>query len=150
MANYNYTPGGTSDVDKLRLLIPDRLNSDYLPPGIFSDEELDSEMDIWGSIFLAAASCCEQIAMDKAKQAILVSLEAGSGGSSGGRQLVTIDKRRVPEFFLKRAEELKKAEAELSDQPSEYVDSVDYFVTRYGETFVDYVGNVSSIDDWDL
>jgi hypothetical protein len=137
MATYNYTPGGTSDVDKLRLLIPDRLTNDYSPPAVFSDEELQSEMDIWGDLFSAAASCCEQIAMDKAKQALLVSLEAGSGGSAGGRQLVSIDKRQVPGFFLKRADMLRQAAA---GEPVEYIDSFDYYVTRFGEDLSEYIG----------
>lgn len=145
MATYNYTPGGTSDVDRLRLLIPDRLNPDYLPPAVFSDEELDSSMAIWENLFLAAASCCEIIAMDKAKQAILVTLEAGSGGSSGGRQLVTIDKRRVPEFFLKRAAEFK---AIVASEVIEYIDSFDYYVTHYGESLGDYVGNDFRREPW--
>lgn len=136
MASYNYTPGGTSDVDKLRLLIPDRLNPDLQPPGVFTDEELEAEMGIWDDLFLAAASCCEQLAMDKAKQAIILTLEAGSGGSSGGRQLVTIDKRQVPDFFLKRAALLREA----AINPVEYVDSFDYFISRYGEDWSEYVG----------
>lgn len=136
MASYNYTPGGSADVDRLRLLIPDRLNENFLPPAVFSDEELTSEMEIWDDLFYAAASCCEQIAMDKAKQAITMTLEAGSGGSSGGRQLVTIDKREIPKFFLDRAKMLREA----ASNPVEYVDSFDYTVTRYGEDKSEYVG----------
>lgn len=147
MATYNYTPGGTSDVDRLRLLIPDRLNPDILPPAVFSDEELDSSMAMYGDIFWAAAGCCEIIAMDKAKQAMVVTLEAGSGGSSGGRQLVTIDKRQIPEYFLKRAAALKEAAAAASEV-SEYVDSFDYYVTHYGESIGEYVGNDIRREPW--
>ena len=143
---YNYTPGGTSDVDKLRLLIPDRLNKDFSPPAVFSDEELNSEVSIWSDIFQAAASCCQQIAMDKAKQAIYVQIEAGSAGTGGGRQTVTIDKSKVPGFFLKRADTLLKA----SIEPFESIDSFDYLVTHFGEIESEYVGNgESTVDAWD-
>jgi len=147
MANYTYTPGGNTNVDYLRLLIPDRLNNDVLPPAVFTDEELDAEIVLWGDLFSAAASCCEQIAMDKAKQAMIVTLEAGSGGSAGGRQLVSIDKRQVPKFFLDRAKALK--EAAVNDV-GENVDSFDYYVTHFGENRGQGVGNGELlVDPWD-
>jgi hypothetical protein len=143
---YTYTPGGTSNVDYLRLIIPDRLNDDLRPPAVFTDEELEASLTLWGDIFSAAASCCEQIAMDKAKQAMVVTLEAGSGGSAGGRQLVTIDKRQVPTFFLQRAKELKQA---AQDAVAEHVDSFDYLVNHYGEIVASYVGNeMRLVDPW--
>lgn len=146
MATYNYTPGGTSDVDKLRLLVPDRPNKDFTPPAVFSDEELDAEMSIWSDLFLAASSCCEQIAMDKAKQALYVQIEAGSAGTGGGRQVITIDKRQVPKYFLDRAKMLKEAAVEAYES----IDSVDYLVTHFGEVEGEYVGNEgSTIDSWD-
>ena len=146
MATYTYTPGGSSDVDKLRLLVPDRTNPNFTPKAVFSDEELNAEMSIWGDLFQAAASCCEQIAMDKAKQAIYLQIEAGSAGTGGGRQVVTIDKRRIPEFFLKRADMLREAAVEAFES----ISSFDYLITHFGEVEGEYEGNEgSTVDPWD-
>ena len=123
--SYTYDITGTAAKDKLRLIIPDRVNLGYDPPAVFQDEELATFLGIYGSIVLAAAGACEVIAMDAAKQAISVSLPTG----------LSFNKSQIPSYFLQRAKMFREQEMAVG---VEEVDYFDYHISPQGDDESEY------------
>ncbi len=132
MANnpkYEYNIPAQNNVDRVRLMIPDRPIAREHDPAVFSNEELQEFLTIEGeNIKLAAADACEVIAMDRAKQAISVSINSG----------MSISKTSIPQYFLKRAQMLRETELK---EPWEHIDSFNYAIDELGEDHTLYVGD---------
>jgi hypothetical protein len=123
--SYSYDLTRKNDVDKLRLMIPDRIYDGYDPPAMFEDEELEMLREQYGDLFRTAAGACEIIAMDMAKQAIAVSLPVG----------MSINKGQVPSYFLQRAKTLYQNSV---DSAYEVIDSFDYYINKFGYDLSEY------------
>lgn len=76
MANYNYTHGGATDRNRLRLLIGDHrgTNGTSSTGWLFSDEELDDILTLCPGSLTNAAALCLSVRMNR---------EAMSSGVSG-------------------------------------------------------------------
>ena len=126
---FTYTAGSVQPLDRVRSLIPDKPDSTQTPQAFFEDAEiLDRIEQEGGDLFEAAAQACEIIAMDKAKQALSVSLPTG----------FSISKTSIPSFFLQRAKMLREKARSI---PVEEIDSVEYDVSQFGADLSDYVGD---------
>lgn len=122
--SFSYTAGADTDIDNMRLLIPD-----ITSPGIFADEELTRIVALESELKLAVALACEIIATDKAKTAISRSL-AGEFSEN---------KINVPKYWLQRAAMFRK---QVGAEPVEEVDSVSYEINEFGEDDSVYVGDI--------
>ena len=122
---YSYTPGSGQAKDKVRLLIPDRTDPAKNPPAMFSDEELnDLLVESGGVATEAAATACEIIAMDSARQAISFSING-----------MNINKSSIPSFFLQRAKSLRE---QLDTTGDEFIDVMEYNVDQWGGDGTEY------------
>lgn len=123
---YSYTPGSGSSTDQLRLMIPDRVDTLHNPPAMFCDEELKDLLGIYnGDVLETAASACEIVAMDRAKQAINFSING-----------MSVNKTSIPGFFLQRAKQLRERNDQLSS--GEEIDAMIYDVDNFGEDKTEY------------
>lgn len=128
--SYTYNPAAGTDKDKIRLLIPDRVELKYSPPAIFEDEEIALMLSTFSNdVLRTAAALCEVVAMDAAKQAIAISLPVG----------ISINKSQIPGYFLQRSRNLT-AMADKADQDgAEYIDYFDYEIDKFGYDVSEYL-----------
>lgn len=124
---YTYQPGSGTIRDRIRQLIPDRVNIKRTPPAMFDDNEIAQFYAEDGDVRLAAASACEVVAMDEAKRQVSVSISSGMSISRSGANL-----------WLQRAKQLRD---EAKKTPWEIIDSMDYDLSPFGEDNTRYIGD---------
>lgn len=129
MANptYTYVPGSGAIRDRIRQLIPDRVNVKRNPPAMFDDAEIAQFYAEDGDVRLAAASACEVVAMNEAKRQLSFSISSGMSISRSGATL-----------WLQRAKQLRESAAKV---PWEFVDSAAIDIDRFGQDNSHYHGD---------
>lgn len=127
--SYTYDESFPSDKDKIRALIPDKLNSNGV--AYLSDEQINLVLSTQSNLRLATAECCEIIASKLAPDAVSYTITTG-----GGTQM---NSQTGPSYFLRRAKQLRDDESK--GQPFFSSDNFDYAVDKFGVDTTEYVGN---------
>lgn len=125
---YTYQPGSGITRDRIRQMIPDRVNIQRTPPAVFNDQEIAQFFTEFGDVLLAAAGACEVIAMDEAKRQLSVSISSG----------MSISRSSNASVWLQRAKQMREAAGKV---PWEFIDEAVVDYTVYGEDNSSYIGD---------
>jgi len=129
MPTYTYDHAGSSIVDLVRGLIPDRVDVAKTPPAKFSNEEISRIAGInTNDPFLTAACLCEVLATESTPGGISFSVSSG----------VSVSKGSIPSNYLARARQLRETARSI---PCEIITSVAYKISHYGEDLSRYIGD---------
>jgi len=138
--SYSASSIGTSLRDYLRFLLNDTVESG----AEFQDEEIDGVITRYGSStdvnFLAY-----ELAKNQYTKATRRAIDYAVG-VTGVNEVVSIDRRKIPEYWLKLMEHFK---AQIDTAPAEAIDTFDFVVDGYGRDRSEYVGDTRDFDeDW--
>jgi len=133
---FTYTSGGTSDRDKLRLLIFDVDSSNAK----FQDAELDRFLEMDGNLFMAASIALRSWANKLLERAFSYSLGAEVRGA------LAVDRRNQVKDALALAESYEKR---ALDTPSEAFDRFDFNVDVFGRDASHYQGKTDPELSWE-
>jgi len=123
--SFTYTPGSAGNKDKLRFLIGDTDGDTY----IFEDEEIAIALSLCSNdLHRSAAMCCRSVATSRAKQAIAIKIMGD----------ISIDKTKVPQFYLNLADKFEKQELQ---EPIVDITSFAYLVDELGVDNSERVGD---------
>lgn len=132
---FTYTVGGTSDRDKLRILIYDLDSANAK----FQDGELDRILDMEGNLFRAAALALRSWANKLLERSFSYSLGAEVRGA------LTVDRRTQVKDALALA---KSYEDRALSTPDEAFDRLDFNIDEFGQDISTYQGDNIIRDIW--
>lgn len=133
---FTYTAGGTSDRDKLRLLIYDLDSSNAK----FQDGELDRILDMQTNLFQAAALALRSWANKLLERSFSYSLGAEVRGA------LAVDRRNQVKDALALADNYEKLALAI---PSEAFDRFDFNVDIFGRDASHYQGKTDPELSWE-
>jgi hypothetical protein len=128
--SFSYDPASPTTRDKLRLLCGDTksINNNHF----LEDVDYDLHIVMESNLLLAAANCCDSIALKFADQESSYNL-----GVSGS---VSVSKQSMSRIFQDRAKKLRE-EAFKEDTVLD-INSFDNLVDEFGQDLSEYVGDV--------
>lgn len=135
--SFSYDSTLSSTRDYLRFLLDDKVEA----TAQFQNEEIDGVIARYGSsadiYFLAY-----ELAMNQYTQATRQAIDYAVG-VTGVNEVVSIDRRKIPEFWLKLAEHFK---TQIAATPHEVIDTFDFVIDSYGRDVSEYVGDTRDVD----
>lgn len=137
--SFSYDVNLSTFKDRLRLLIFDTVES----TAAFSNEELAAFESIEPNIYLAAASFCEAKGLKIAEDAFEFDTASDTRGG------LRVDRKNQPQWWFKRAENLRKRATDAAFNADEVIDTYDFVISPEGVDRSQYVGSTADSDWWD-
>lgn len=126
--SFTYDAALSTARDRVRFYTTDTVQAS----AVFSDEEINGLLGLYGDELLAASWALRNRAVYFAARAISFSVGAGNNDS------IRVDRRSLPKFYMELADNL---ELRSMGTPGEFIDSVDFYIDDFGRDRSEYIGD---------